>query len=324
LERAQKLGILSLSEHGLTTIPNEIFEANLAPALKTLDLSKNQLNARQILQQEQQHLLLTLVNLKTLNLDYNSPSKGTSKSGHGGKGGSGHRCSPKSTAAAHSTPPADWRNWNTLQNLSLAGNHLGQQPDQSLGSSSSPAATTPAINSSHQQDSILPILPPSLKSLNLASNQFTRVPGTLLLLRQCELPLLQVLNLSDNQLTVLPDEMFVVMPLLQELRLDDNRLTCIPQSMGQTLKQLKILSLRNNQLQMLPTTSTTTASKQMPAAPLPASLFTDTALVDLNLHGNAKLSHTLLSSFDGYDVFCERRRLVKQKTMSNMDNCGLD
>jgi Leucine-rich repeat (LRR) protein len=308
------LGLLSLSEHGLTTIPSEIFAANLAPLLKTLDVSKNQLDVRQILQQD---VLLTLINLKTLNLDYNTTPSKSSKSGHGagkkgrpvtGSSGSGTTAAagsrispPSSTVATHSTP-ADWRKWNTLQNLSLAGNSLGNV-------------------SSGNHESILPILPPSLKSLNLASNSWTRVPG-MLLLRQYDLPLLQVLNLSDNQLTMLPDEMFAVMPLLQELRLDDNHLTCIPHAMGQSLKQLKILSLRNNQLQIQ--TTTPTNNTKSPRAPLPASLFTDTALVDLNLHGNTKLSQKLLSSMDGYDVFCERRRLVKQKTMSNMDNCGLD
>jgi Leucine-rich repeat (LRR) protein len=323
LERAQKLGILSLSEHGLTTIPSEIFAANLAPLLKTLDLSKNQLDVRQILQQEHQ-LLLTLINLKTLNLDYNTTPSKSSKSTHGGgkKGkpvsssGSRSPAPPSSTVATHSAPAVDWRKWNTLQNLSLAGNRLGQQP-------SDQASSSVTRDNASDHASILPILPPSLKSLNLASNQWTRVPGTLLL-RQYDLPLLQVLNLSDNQLTILPDEMFAVVPLLQELRLDDNQLTCIPHAMGQTLKQLKILSVRNNQLQMTPTATIPTNNANKPRAPLPASLFTDTALVDLNLHGNTKLSHTLLSSMDGYDVFCERRRLVKQKTMSNMDNCGLD
>jgi hypothetical protein len=57
--------------------------------------------------------------------------------------------------------------------------------------------------------------------------------------------------------------------------------------------------------------------------PLPKALFSDTSLIDLNLHGN-QLTNTQMNQFEGYQDFLDRRQKVKSKTMSNFDVCGLD
>ena len=106
---------------------------------------------------------------------------------------------------------------------------------------------------------------------------------------------------------------------LTELNLDNNTIVSLPKEAGQ-LTKLKVLSLRNNYLQII---------KNNPQ-PIPASLFVDTLLIDLNLHGNNKLSGTDLNGFDGFDVFLERRKKVKTKNLyggAMMDGdlglCGL-
>ena len=106
---------------------------------------------------------------------------------------------------------------------------------------------------------------------------------------------------------------------LTELNLDNNTIVSLPNEAGQ-LTRLKVLSLRNNHIQMI---------KNNPQ-PLPASIFVDTLLIDLNLHGNNKLSSTELNEFDGFDVFLERRKKVKTKNLyggammdGDMGLCGL-
>jgi hypothetical protein len=75
---------------------------------------------------------------------------------------------------------------------------------------------------------------------------------------------------------------------------------------------------------------TTSESSSAVKPPLPAPLFTDTALTDLNLHGNTHLTRTLLNQrFVGYDAFLERRSKIKSKAagisaLSDCDGCGLE
>jgi hypothetical protein len=64
------------------------------------------------------------------------------------------------------------------------------------------------------------------------------------------------------------------------------------------------------------------------APAIPASVFQDTLLIDLNLHGNP-MSNTELNEFEGFDAFLDRRK--KKKTtaltggaMVNMSICGLE
>ena len=182
-----------------------------------------------------------------------------------------------------------------LQNLSLAGNQLGK-------------TTTPTMS---HGDPLAASLPSSLKQLNLSTNFLTSIPRSVL---SSNLSKLEKLDLSSNQLVTVPDEIALLIQL-QELRLDSNRIAALPTAMGQ-LSKLKSLSLRDNQLQIL--------SQQQQQPGLPRSLFTDTALIDLNLHGNRLLTNTQLNRLDGFQDFLDRRQKVKSKTMTNLDVCGLD
>ena len=184
-----------------------------------------------------------------------------------------------------------------LQNLSLAGNQLGKT-----------RTTTTTMN---RGDPLAASLPSSLKQLNLSANFLTSIPRSVL---SSNLSKLEKLDLSSNQLVTVPDEIALLIQL-QELRLDSNRIAALPTAMGQ-LSKLKSLSLRDNQLQIL--------SQQQQQPGLPRSLFTDTALIDLNLHGNRLLTNTQLNRLDGFQDFLDRRQKVKSKTMTNLDVCGLD
>ncbi|CAB9508605.1 leucine rich repeat [Seminavis robusta] len=181
-----------------------------------------------------------------------------------------------------------------LQIFSAGGNQLG------AASSSAPA---------------LPALPASLKQIKLDHNSFSSFPPPLLLL-----PKLEKLDLSHNNLAAVPSEISSLVNLT-ELNLDFNVVVSLPSSMGQ-LKKLKTLSLKNNQLRA----SNTNFSDKNPQ-PIPASLFEDTPLIDLNLHNNPMTS-TTLNEFEGYDKFLARREKIKTKdiyggALTNLDVCGL-
>lgn len=108
---------------------------------------------------------------------------------------------------------------------------------------------------------------------------------------------------------------------MTELNLDNNVIVSLPNEIGQ-LKKLKSLSLKNNYIQV----KSTNFSEANPQ-PIPASLFENTPLIDLNLHGN-KLTSTELNEFEGFNVFLERRKKVKTKNlyggaMVDMSVCGL-
>jgi Leucine-rich repeat (LRR) protein len=264
LENAKKTGILSLSEHSLEEIPNQVFDPELAKKLRTLDLSKNKISRL--------GQLGSLIELKSLNLDNNNLFAGSLE--HVSR-------------------------LSKLQNLSVAGNKLGKP------SPSKPAAT--------RQAESLPELPVALKQLNLSSNFFSNVPRSVV---SVTLIKLKKLDLSSNQLATVPEEIANI-KTLEELRLDSNMIVLLPEAIGR-LTKLKVLSLRDNQLEVAGTNDTTNPQ------PLPKSLFTDTLLIDLNLHGNRRLTNTQLNQFEGYQDFLERRQKVKSKTMTNFDVCGLD
>jgi hypothetical protein len=88
------------------------------------------------------------------------------------------------------------------------------------------------------------------------------------------------------------------------------------------LSKLKAFSLKNNFIQVK-STNFSTSNPQ----PIPASVFENTLLIDLNLHGN-KLTSTQLNEFEGFDAFLERRKKVKNKNLyggalTDMSICGL-
>lgn len=266
LENAKKLGILSLSEHGLDEIPPQVFGTDLRK-LRTLDLSKN--NLRSV------GTINVLAELKSLNLDNNDLRAGSLDS---------------------------ITMLKKLQNLSLGGNKLGQSPGPT---------SPPQPKKSHSLES-LPELPVSLKHINLSSNSLLWVPPKLCSpnLGKCE-----KIDLSHNSITALPAEIGLL-PNLEDLNLDDNVLVSLPVEIG-NLKKLKALSLRNNKLRV----DSTSFSDKNPQ-PLPRPLFTDTLLIDLNLHGNV-MTNTQLNQFDGFQEFLARRQRTKNKTLSNLDVCGL-
>ena len=187
---------------------------------------------------------------------------------------------------------------NKLQTLSVKRNKLGKSLQSEFGN------VPPAP---------LPALPASLKQLHLAENPLGSIPDSLL---TGTLVKLELLDLSHTGVRDVPLEL-VLLTGLQELRLDDNQIAFLPPNMGQ-LKKLKVLSLRNNQF----TVASTIFTERNPQ-PLPKSLFVDTPLIDLNLHGN-KMTNTQLNLFEGFQEFLDRRQKVKSKTLTNLDVCGLE
>jgi Leucine-rich repeat (LRR) protein len=183
-----------------------------------------------------------------------------------------------------------------LQKLSIGDNLLGKP---TAGASKS---------------DVLPELPKGLKQLKINANFLSHVPRHIM---SSHLIKLERLDLSHNQLALIPVDI-AKLKQLTELNLDDNVIVSIPQAAG-LLKKLKVLSLRNNRISY-------PSNKNAP--PLPASLFTETPLIDLNLHGNPMTS-TQLNTMEGFDIFLERRQEVKTSTLmggalTNLDVCGLE
>lgn len=268
LEKAQKLGVLSLSEHGLEALPPQLFTLT---TLRTLDLSENKLVSLGRL-----HLLQEL---KSLNLDGNQLLTGS--------------LGPVSSLTK-------------LQTLSVRRNQLGSAAVVAPGKR---AHAPPAAAAS----SPLPSMPPSLKQLHLSENPLGGIPDSLL---TGSLVKLELLDLSKTGIRDVPLEL-VLLTALQELRLDDNQIAFLPPNMGE-LKKLKVLSLRNNKFHV-----TSTIFTERNPQPLPSSLFRDTLLIDLNLHGN-NMTNTELNQFDGFQQFLDRRQKVKSKTLNNLSLCGLE
>ena len=168
-------------------------------------------------------------------------------------------------------------------------------------------------------------LPPKLKQLRLNGNEFASIPKQILTpINTTTTTTLEKLDMSYNNLAYIPIEIGNLTSLT-ELLLDNNVITSLPNEMGK-LTKLKTLSMRNNYIQ-LPSKSGTNFSSNNPQ-PIPSSIFINTLLIDLNLHGN-KLTSTQLNEFDGFDTFLERRRVVKTKGLIGgaMDGdstlCGL-
>ncbi len=190
-----------------------------------------------------------------------------------------------------------------LQNLSVGKNLLGKHIAKESQSSTDPFP---------------PDLPQGLKQLKVNDNFLSNVPRAIL---SVNLLKMEKLDLSSNQLAAIPVEISNLVALT-ELNLDNNVIVGLPDEIG-TLKKLKVLSLRGNCISV----HTTIWSDKNPQ-PLPKSLFEDTPVIDLNLHGNPMTS-TQLNSMEGYDIFLERRRKVKTSTLlggglTNMDVCGLE
>lgn len=202
-------------------------------------------------------------------------------------------------------------NLKNLQVLSLNKNKLGRaQLD------SSPSKSASSTHKKRSGSTKFPPLPLGLKQLNLNSNFFTSVPSQVFSLAK-----LDKLDLSQNDLVAIPSSI-AKLKLLTNLNLDNNNIVSLPEEVGE-MKMLKSLSLQNNQIQV----HTTRFSEQNPQ-PLPASLFTSTAIIDLNLTGNA-MTNSQLNEFEGFPDFLERRQAVKSKNiyggaMTDLSVCGLE
>ena len=176
-----------------------------------------------------------------------------------------------------------------LQVLSLSNNSLGRPKKTNAppGGKSSSARTKKqsASLSTLSNDSAIPSLPPTLKQLKLDSNHFSSIPPSIY---SPTLTKLYKLDFSNNNLATVPMEISNLVALA-ELNLDNNMIVSLPETIGQ-LTKLKALSLRNNQIQI---TSTSFSDKN--PQPLPAELFSETPLIDLNLGGNRMTNTQLVS-----------------------------
>lgn len=129
-------------------------------------------------------------------------------------------------------------------------------------------------------------------------------------------------DLSNNGICDIPEEFCLNLKMLTELNLDQNLITSLPKQIG-NLKKLKSLSLQHNKI----VGQSTAYSTQNPQ-PLPAELFTQTPIIDLNLTGN-KMNNTQLNEFAGFDTFLERRQKLKSKNiyggaLTDLGVCGLE
>lgn len=191
-----------------------------------------------------------------------------------------------------------------LQTLSAGGNRLGKPVKME--------------NPSQPQPEALPSLPKSLKQLKLDTNHFSSIPPQIC---NPSLVKLEKLDLSFNLLATLPSGIGCL-TALADLNLDSNCIVSLPEEIGK-LKKLKALSLRNNQIRV----DSTVFSEKNPQ-PIPSKLFTDTLVIDLNLHGN-KMTNTQLNEFDGFHAFLERRTKIKNKNvyggaLTDLNVCGLE
>lgn len=182
-----------------------------------------------------------------------------------------------------------------LQSLSLGKNQLGNNGYASF-----------------------PEMPSKIKTLKLHNNAISTIPKQIV---DCKLRVLEKLDLASNNLASIPKEIMNLVALT-ELILDNNVIVSIPDELG-LMKKLKALSLRNNYIQVK-STNFSSANPQ----PIPASVFRDTLLIELNLHGNP-LSNTQLNCFEGFDEFLERRKKKKTSALSggalvDMSVCGLE
>ncbi len=165
----------------------------------------------------------------------------------------------------------------------------------------------------------LPNLPHALKIIKLDSNQLTEIPRSII---SSNLVKLEKLDLSNNSIIAVPEDLCNALKSLTEFNLDRNLIVSLPKQMS-NLKKLKSLSLQHNKIRG----QTTAYSPQNPQ-PIPAELFTETPLIDLNLAGNA-MTNTQLNEFEGFAAFLERRQKIKSKNiyggaLTDLNLCGLE
>lgn len=165
----------------------------------------------------------------------------------------------------------------------------------------------------------LPNLPSTLKAVKIDSNRLTDIPRSLF---SNTLVKLEKLDLSKNSIVFIPEDLCNNLKSLTELNLDKNLIVSLPKQMG-NLKRLKSLSLQHNKIR-----GQSTAYTLQNPQPIPAELFTETPLIDLNLAGNV-MTNTQLNEFEGFNAFLERRQKIKSKNiyggaLTDLNLCGLE
>ena len=141
--------------------------------------------------------------------------------------------------------------------------------------------------------------PSSIQRCDLSMNRFSSFPLELITLVN-----LRDLNLSGNALESVDG--IGAMALLTHVHLDNNLLRELPVEIGE-LRKLKFISLKCN---LIGPRAVTRDSQS-----LPSGLFTDTSLDHIDLHGNADLRKADVMGFEGVEVFLERRRKTKDKSV---------
>lgn len=145
------------------------------------------------------------------------------------------------------------------------------------------------------------LLPPMLNQLNLSFNHLKSIPSVF-----DGLVYIVQLDISSNRISSIDGiEQLVA---LVELNLDENVLTEISAGVA-SLSKLRRISLRNNKLAKY---SVSRPDEQS----IPAGLFTDTALDNIDLSGNVDLTKAVVLSFHGVEDFLNRRKALKDKTFA--------
>ena len=207
----------------------------------------------------------------------------------------------------------DLKSLNCESNLLVLNNSLA--PISKLTKLQTLSLGKNKLDNSNSNTSIFPSLPPKVKQLKVNNNSLITIPKQI-----CITTSIEKLDLSYNNIAALPSEIGNLVSLT-ELVLDNNMITSLPIEIGK-LSKLKVLSLRNNYIQVKSTNFTETNPQ-----PIPECLFTNTSIIDLNLGGNP-LSNTQLNEFEGFSVFLERRKKVKDRAihggaMLSTSVCGL-
>jgi len=163
-----------------------------------------------------------------------------------------------------------------------------------------------------ESDTFTGSLPQSLQQLHLRSNHLTLLPPAIIVLKQ-----LTLLDLSNNRLEDVGGVECLV--ALKVLLLDNNQIKELPLRM-EMLVNIQHISLQYNQIERL------AVSRE--GQSIPSELLISTPLERLDLKGNP-LRQVEIMSFDGIDVFLERRREGKDKAlqggaMVDMSLFGLD
>ena len=199
-----------------------------------------------------------------------------------------------------------------LKSLDISSNNLGTLPDailmlkniKILKASNCSLRSCPSLDTLTKlsnlclsnnclDGSIFPILPVSLQIIDLSGNSLTSLPGAFSIL--CNVV---VLNISSNSLYNIDGISSLVS--LEDLILDDNLITTISPEIG-SLSKLRHLSIKRNKLQQ---------------NCLPESLFVSTMVDHIELDGNTQLKTSDILKYKSIEIFLERRRKTKDKSVS--------